>query len=147
MEQQPNNTELYKALAEVKKKMTALKKDSNNPFFKSKYADLNAHLQMIEPLLQKNGLVLTQPVISNGQSNYVSTEVIEISTGQTLVSRLMLPQINDLQKLGSAITYARRYTLGALFGMQALDDDAEGTQDRQIKTNASRTKQSGDSLF
>lgn len=147
---QGNNAELNKALAQVKSEMGKLKKESKNPFFKSSYADLNAHLEMVEPLLQANGLLLTQPVISNGQNNFVSTEITEISTGQTAVSRLGLPETKNMQDLGSAITYARRYTLGALLGIQAVDDDAEGAVGRGEpvgRATAGRKKASTDSLF
>lgn len=150
MEQSTNNNlELNKALAAVKKQMGKLKKESKNPFFKSNYADLNTHLELIEPLLEKNGLILTQPVISNGQVNFVSTEITEVKTGQTVVSRLGLPANNDMQKLGSAITYARRYTLGALFGMQAVDDDAELASGRGTPVSKPKGKKATDnnSLF
>lgn len=128
--QQPANVELNKALAAVKREMGKLKKDAKNPFFKSKYADLNQVLENVEPLLEKHGLVLTQPVISNGQHNFVSTEITEINTGQAAVSRLGLPVIEDMQKLGGAITYARRYTLKSLLGMQEEDDDGEAAVGR-----------------
>lgn len=125
-EEQTNNlVKLYGKLFNVKKEMGILKKDSNNPFFKSKYADLNAHLSLIEPLLQKNGLILTQPVVVGGQlGNCVKSEITDIETGAQIDSVMALGQIEKMQEVGSAITYARRYTLGSLFGMQAEDDDA-----------------------
>ena len=54
---------LYTKLNEVKKEIGAISKDSTNPFFKSKYFDINSLLKHVEPLLQKNGLLLLQPII------------------------------------------------------------------------------------
>jgi hypothetical protein len=133
---------LYKKLHGVKKELGVLSKSSANPFFKSKYADLNTHLAAVEPLLEKNNLVLTQPVVVAGQlGNAVKTEITDADTGAQISSVMALGTIEDMQKLGSAITYARRYTLGALFGMQAEDDDANAATGKKTmapKTRASR---------
>ena len=107
----------------VKKEMGSVIKSSINPFFKSKYADLNAHLQLLEPLLDKHNLVLTQSTVASQMGNVVQTEVCDIETGARLSSSIKLPEFNDMQKLGGAITYGRRYTVSGLFGMQAEDDD------------------------
>ena len=52
------------------------------------------------------------------------SEVIDTESGESVTSSIVLPQIDDPQKLGSAITYYRRYTLQSLLGLQAEDDDA-----------------------
>jgi len=111
---------LYTKLNEVKKEIGAISKDSTNPFFKSKYFDINSLLKHVEPLLQKNGLLLLQPIYKG----YVISEIIEIETGEKIQSGLQLPEMDDPQKLGSAVTYYRRYTLQSLLGLQAEDDDA-----------------------
>lgn len=116
---------LYKKIFAVKAELGAVTKDSNNPFFKSKYADLNAHLETVEPILAKNNLVLTQTTTSNGQANFVRTEITDITTGAQIMSVLLLPNLDDMQKLGGAITYARRYTLGAALAIQTEDDDGQ----------------------
>jgi hypothetical protein len=116
---------LLQKLSKVKAKMGAVAKTSDNPYFKSKYADLNSHLEAIEPLLQENGLFLTQPCEIVGGKNVVSTRVYDVETGESISSSLeLLVKDVDMQKLGSAVTYARRYTLSAIFGMKAEDDDA-----------------------
>lgn len=111
--------ELLTALAKVKKEVGVLSKTETNPFFKSKYFDINSLIQQVEPLLEKNGLVLLQPIL-NG---VVTSEIWHVETAQKVSSEINLGIINDPQKLGSAITYYRRYTLQSLLGLQAEDDD------------------------
>lgn len=112
---------IYKKLLEAKKEMNAITKDSKNPFFKSKYFDVNKLLSEVEPILQKHGLLLLQPI----QENKVYTMIYDSENGNDFIeSEIALPNIQDPQKLGSAITYFRRYTLQSLLGLQAEDDDA-----------------------
>ena len=111
---------IYKKLFEAKKEIGKISKDSKNPFFKSKYFDVNSLLEHVEPILQKHDLLLLQPIVDSK----VSTIIIDVESGdQTINSVIQLPQIQDPQKLGSAITYYRRYTLQSLLGLQAEDDD------------------------
>lgn len=118
---------IYEKLAEVKKEIGKISKDSENPFFKSKYFDINALLQHTEPLLQKNGLLLLQP-IENGCVNSI---IIDIESGEKIESELKLAEISDPQKIGSAITYYRRYTLQSLLSLQAEDDDGNKASGKQ----------------
>jgi len=116
----PEKMSIYKKLLESKKEFGKIAKDSKNPFFKSKYFDINSLLDHIEPILQKNGLLLLQP-ITDGK---VITEIIDVETGDRVSSEIVLPILNDPQKLGSAVSYYRRYTAQSLLGLQAEDDDA-----------------------
>jgi len=111
--------ELLKALANVKKEVGTLSKTETNPFFKSKYFDINSLIQQIEPLLEKNNLLLLQPI----ENNKVKSVIYEVESGNFVSSEIELPNLTDPQKLGSAITYYRRYTLQSLLGLQAEDDD------------------------
>jgi hypothetical protein len=111
---------IYTKLAAVKKEIGAISKDSTNPFFKSKYFDINGLLKHVEPLLEKNGLLLLQPIVKGE----VFSEIIDIEDGDSVTSSMLLPNIQDPQKVGSAVTYYRRYTLQSLLGLQAEDDDA-----------------------
>ncbi len=112
-----------KRILEVKKKIGTLSKNSANPFFKSKYLDLNSLLVHIEPLLIEQGLLLTQPILDG----FVISRIIDTETGSTLLeSSLALPNIQDPQKLGSCITYYRRYTLKSLLSIAEDDDDGNG---------------------
>jgi hypothetical protein len=110
-----------KKLLEVKKQIGVLKKNSKNPFFKSAYLDLNDLLNAVEPLLLDNGLILLQPV----DDNKVYTMIIDAETEHELCnSSMAIPDnITDPQKLGSCITYFRRYTLKSLLAIAETDDD------------------------
>ena len=110
-----------KKLLEVKKQIGVLKKNSKNPFFKSAYLDLNDLLNAVEPLLLDNGLVLLQPV----ECNNVCTVIYDSENEQEICSSSMVipDNITDPQKLGSCITYFRRYTLKSLLAIAETDDD------------------------
>jgi hypothetical protein len=111
--------ELLSSLAKVKKEVGSLSKTATNPFFKSKYFDINSLIEQVDPLLEKNGLILLQPI----KENKVLSIIYHVETGQNIHSEMILPNLQDPQKLGSAITYYRRYTLQSLLGLQAEDDD------------------------
>ena len=111
---------IYKKLFEAKKEIGKISKDSKNPFFKSKYFDINSLLEHVEPILQKHSLLLLQPILEGK----VITELIDIETGEKVSSEIVLPLLNDPQKLGSCVSYYRRYTAQSLLGLQATDDDA-----------------------
>lgn len=124
---------IYQVLAEAKKELSAVTKDKENPFHKSKYADINSYLNVIEPVLQKYGLVLIQPLSNGGECFYLKTIIVLAETGESIESILPLPNGLEPQKLGSAITYYRRYTLASLLAMQAEDDDAHAASVKEIK--------------
>jgi len=124
--------ELLKALANVKKEVGKLSKTETNPFFKSKYFDVNSLIEQVDPLLEKNGLLLLQPIINNE----VKSIIYHCESELSVESSIQLTQFNDPQKLGSAITYYRRYTLQSLLGLQAEDDDANKASLNVEKLNA-----------
>ena len=94
-------------------------KNANNPHFKKSYADLNAIIEAVEPILLENGLLLLQPI----HGNSVCTQIIDVDSGTMIESCMDLPTGLDPQKMGSAITYYRRYTLQSILSLQAVDDD------------------------
>lgn len=110
---------LNQKLFELQQEIGAISKDANNPFYKSKYFDINSLIKQLQPLLKKYRLLLTQPV----REGAVWTIITCVDTDASKPSSLDLPDIQDPQKLGSCITYYRRYTLGSLLGLQAEDDD------------------------
>jgi hypothetical protein len=111
---------IYKKLLAAKKQIGTVAKNAKNPHFKNTYADINALIEAVEPILLENGLVLLQPIREGAQY----TEIVDAETGDKIESYLLLPNIPDPQKLGSAVTYFRRYTLQSLLGLKAEDDDA-----------------------
>jgi hypothetical protein len=124
-------TNFYEKLAAVKSEVGRISKDSSNPFFKSKYFDVNSLLLHVEPIIQKNGLLLLQPI----QDNLVKSIIFD-TNGFSIESGIVLPELNDPQKLGSAITYYRRYTLQSLLALQAEDDDANLASNKVNAKNA-----------
>lgn len=112
-----------KRILEVQKEIGALSKKSTNPFFTSQYLDLNDLLAHVTPLLHKQGLILIQPI----QDGIVCSEIWDAESGKKLTSSgIALPNIDNPQKLGSAITYYRRYTLKSLLAIAEKDDDGNG---------------------
>jgi len=125
---------IYTKLLEVQKEIGAIKKDSTNPFFKSKYFDINSLLEQVKPVLNKHGLVLTQGLSHIDGKLALKTIVADVADiGPTLnigqptnmiEATCPLPEVADAQKAGSAITYFRRYALQSLLALEAEDDDA-----------------------
>lgn len=113
---------LIKALVKARAGFEPLKKDKVNPHFKKKYASLDSVNNAVLPSLCKNDLVVTQVIEPMGDGQAVKTVLWHIS-GEKIESFLMLPNTGDMQKLGSAITYARRYALSAILGVSADEDD------------------------
>jgi hypothetical protein len=112
---------LIKAQAEVK----VVEKGAENPFFKSKYADLASVWEVCRKPLADNGLCIIQSVTSDSEHHYVETLMAHLS-GQWLNDTVRLTLKDDtMQGLGSGITYARRYQLAAFAGV-APDDDVDG---------------------
>lgn len=118
------NKEIIAALLKAQAEMGNPTKGTNNPFYKSKYADLNAVREAVIPVLNKCGIVVMQPVVSIEGRNYVRTLLLHES-GENLMSdvEILYSKQNDAQAQGSGITYARRYGLQSLVCIGADDDD------------------------
>ena len=111
---------LNEKLLSIQQKIGKISKDSTNPFYKSKYFDINSLLEHVTKMLNSEGLVLTQPI----KDNCVESVITDTESGESIVSELCLPDLSDPQKIGSCITYYRRYTLQSLLALQSEDDDA-----------------------
>jgi hypothetical protein len=107
-------------LHNAKQSIKKVAKNAKNPHFKNNYADINALIEEVEPILLENRLLLLQPI----EDGYVYTKIICIDSNDRTISCMKLPEIQDPQKIGSAVTYYRRYTLQSLLSLQAVDDDA-----------------------
>lgn len=131
MQKSEQINELALALNKAQGAMGGAVKDASNPFFKSKYADLASVISACKDELNKNGLTVLQPVSSDEHGIYVET-LITHSSGQWISSGLMklLLSKQDMQGLGSAISYARRYSLQSMLNIPAVDDDAESAMFR-----------------
>ncbi len=112
--------ELAAALSKAQAEIVGAVKDSTNPHFKSSFASLESVIDCVRTPLAKNGLAYAQ---GGATSNHLET-VLMHSSGQWIAT--YTPLINpkgDMQGLGSAMTYARRYALSALLGVPQIDDD------------------------
>lgn len=117
--------ELFSALAKAQAQIKTAVTDSTNPFFKSKYTTLDGCWEACRIPLTNNGLSIIQVVKEEGARMYLCT-ILGHSSGQYIESTMpLLPGKQDPQSLGSAITYARRYSLCAIVGLSQGDDDGE----------------------
>jgi len=129
---------IYQSLLKVQKELGAIKKDSTNPFFKSKYFDINSLLEHVKPIVNRHGLVIVQSLSAIGDKPALNTQIIDADTGYGVGSTIPLPEVADPQKAGSAITYYRRYALQSLLALEVEDDDAEtAVRGKTIKSNTS----------
>lgn len=121
---------LAEALAKAQAEMSFAKKDSENPFFKSKYSDLASCWEACREPLTKNGLAVIQPT-SLSEAGVVVETTLAHSSGEWISSCLLMPLAKrDAQAVGSAITYGRRYALSAMVGLVSDDDDGEAAMSR-----------------
>lgn len=136
MKTSPSIVNISKALVAAQSKMGAATKGASNPYFKSKYADLGSVMEVVKGPLNEASIAVLQPTSSDATGNsYVSTVLLH-SSGEYIESeplKLEIPK-GTMQDLGSAISYARRYTLQSLLSVPAEDDDAESTMNRSTKT-------------
>lgn len=127
-------TELSKAFAKTQKEMKQPLKYANNPFFKSKYVPLENVVEAITESASKNGLSFTQFPSSDETGNVTVGTLVMHESGEWIEYDpiKMKPVKNDPQSIGSAITYAKRYALSAIFGITS-DQDDDGNEATQAK--------------
>jgi hypothetical protein len=125
------------ALLNAQGEMSNPKKGATNPFFKSKYADLNAIREAVIPTLNAHGISVLQPIVHIEGKNFVKTILLHES-GELLESltEIIYNKQNDAQAQGSGISYARRYALQSFVCVGADDDDAQKAV--QQKPNATK---------
>jgi hypothetical protein len=114
-------SEIYKALSKAQSKMKGAVKDSTNPHFRSRYADLESVIDAIKAPFAECGLSYFQ-CVSEDCLHLITT--IAHESGETISGSVpLIIGKQDMQGVGSAITYARRYGLAALAGVSQTDDD------------------------
>ena len=117
-----------KAFIKAQSEMVKAIKDSNNPHFKSKYADLTSVRDACVPFLNNNGIAVLQPIIQLDNKQYIKTVLLHESGEEySCLTEIMHTQ-NTAQAHGSGITYARRYGLQSLVCIGADDDDGNEQQ-------------------
>ena len=134
MNQSQDISELSRAMLQIQKNLLPALKDATNPFTRSNYATLNSVMESCRSELLSHGIWLTQlpcpaPVELGAGHIGLETRLIHAESGQWISSLAVIPlPKNDPQGMGSAITYARRYSLCAMLGIVTEDDDGEGAK-------------------
>ena len=114
---------LATALSKAQAMMTGAKKDKHNAFFKSQYSTLSSILDAIRDPFAVNGLSVTQTmeVLPTGLQ-MLCTRLLH-NSGEYIDSKMLLPTESNPQKMGSLITYLRKYSLMAIAGVASEEDD------------------------
>jgi len=115
---------LADALFAVQGAISKVAKDADNPFYHSRYASLPSIVEVVYPILQKNGLVLSQVMDQsvNGAAA-LRTVLLHPESGQIVEGTCPFPDGLNAQQMGSAVTYLRRYGLLSILGIVADSDD------------------------
>jgi hypothetical protein len=143
MDQSENLNELATALINVQATEIFALTDKENPFFKSKYADLSSVWIAIREPLTSNNLCAIQTMDSEEDGTPVVVTTLAHKSGQWIRGRLAIkPDKPGPQALGSAITYGRRYSLAAIIGVCPEDDDANSATKRNGDGKTSLDKSS-----
>jgi len=126
--------EIATALVKAQSEMSNAVKGSANPFFKSKYADLNSIREAVIPVLNAHNISVIQPMVNIDGHNFIKTVLLHVS-GESIESftEIIYAKTNDAQAQGSGITYARRYGLQSLVCIGADDDDGNKASEQPKK--------------
>lgn len=112
---------MLEKIARIQDKIGKLTKDTKG--YNYKYFDINQLLEKLQPLLREEGLVITQPILEGCVVTKIESTDDLANPFSTITSSIKLPENVEPQKLGSAITYYRRYSLVSLLALEAEDDD------------------------
>jgi len=139
---------LAESLAKAQGVMVPAKKGAENPFFKSKYADLASVWDVCRGPLSENGLSIVQAIAVPAPGETILQTILLHTSGQLIVSSYPVkPVKDDPQGMGSAITYARRYALMAMIGIAPEDDDGESAVRRAPKDSPPEKKAAASSVL
>lgn len=137
----PVKSELAFALARVQGAIVPPKKDTANPFFKSRYADLAGVWESVRGLLSANGLAFLQLPTADGQKVSVTGRLMHVS-GESIESTITGTATDAKpQSIGSCITYLRRYQMSAMLGIAAEDDDGNAASGNDAAPKPKTAKQ------
>jgi hypothetical protein len=128
MEMSEQINEIAAALAKAQGEIENAKKDSDNPFFKSKFADYASVRDAVQGPLSRNGISYVQVPTTDGLRVSVETRLMHAS-GQWIAGTVSATAKDDApQAIGSCITYLRRYSLQSFVGVAAEDDDGNAAE-------------------
>jgi hypothetical protein len=135
--------ELLKALSKFQSEIKPIIKDATNPFFKAKYASLDHIQEHIKPTLISCNLVVIQRNVETEKGLFVESKVVHVDSGETETSIFpIIVSKQDAQSYGSAVSYAKRYSLSGLLNLtiQDLDDDGNVASEKINKETKPETK-------
>ena len=121
-------TNIYTALMEFQKRGISIKKGSQNPHFKNKYADINEIMEKVKKPLNELGVLIIQTPEAEG----LKTTLHHLESGTEVISFVPFLQRQDAQKLGSNITYNRRYALVSMLCLEDDDDDGQKASQKDM---------------
>ena len=121
-----SNKDAIAALALAQSQMKTPHKDATNPHFRNRYASLKSCIKAIKPALNDNGFALIQAAGKDEQGHYIQTTFEHTSGGLFTSKFYMEPEKKGMQGLGSAATYAKRY---GLLGLAGIEPDEEADDD------------------
>lgn len=130
--------ELAAALVKAQGQFSAIPKASENPFYKSKYADLADVVQAAAPVLNANGLAVAQFITEVDGQSALTTYLLHESGQFIADTMVLLIGKSDSQGQGSAVTYARRYSYMAALGLVADEDDDGNSASQSRRQQAPR---------
>ena len=132
---------LTMALLKAAKSFPAIEPDATNPFFNSGYSSLAGIIRLTTPVLSANGLAVSQVFDAAEDGKAVLVTQLRHVSGESIESRLPLrTSKDDMQSLGSAISYARRYSLMAILNIATSHDDDDGNAASQQSKSAATTE-------
>jgi phosphomevalonate kinase len=118
--------QIAEALVSAQKEIRFAAKDSTNPHFKSKYANINSVIEAVKKPLNDNGIAILQSLSPSDDNKLHLTTRLLHSSGEWIEDTAVCPiQKQDPQGLGSAISYIRRYSISSLCALYADDDDGQ----------------------
>jgi len=137
--------ELYCSFLDAQREIKGVCKDASNDFAKYKYSTISAVLDTVKGVLNKHGLIITQPIICEDGRCELLTKIIHAGSGNEMISSmpLELPEnifakdgknTAGIQSFGSEITYLRRYALTSMLALGTDDDDGVAAQTKEEKT-------------
>lgn len=130
----PTIGKLTEALAKANLSFEAIKKETENPYFKSQYADLSTLISATRGALSKNGLVVIQTPRTKEGSVFVTTALLHTSNEWISEDLELRPAKSDPQGCGSAMTYARRYAYQSILNIAGeVDDDGNAASGKTAK--------------
>lgn len=137
MRQSEQINEIAKALVAVQAELEPVAKDSVNPHFKNKYASLDTITEAVRPVLARHGVAIVQGGGETTAAGILVTTMLVHTSGQWISSSFLMPlEKQSAQSAGSAVTYGRRYLLGAMLALATEDDDDGQAASRPTKAPA-----------